>query len=413
MAYNVIKPRCNAKQLSIGKSGKGRFARPHNLHRMIPEILKYILPLIAILSLGCSESPQPGFVEWYNNQGFTFENRGDNFTKVHTHETKSANLTIDTILRSMQGPLNIKEVTFKEDAEKLVWLVGYESAISDAVTGTRLPDAFMCHNNLNIRIKSKFPWMVRTQGTSTRLFTLTEGQTAPQLPKGFGIPIPADQPMNMISQVLNHNNPEVDLQVTHDVQIHYVKQSDLTAPLVPLYQQGVFILRQESGPTGDHGLPTSCADHYHKNKGKRTKQGGHTCEMQYDDENFNPYADRFGRSFTSHWAIPLGRQILTTNVTRLMNLQFDTRVHYIGVHMHPFAHSLELRDITTDSSLFTAHIQNSKEVIGIEHIDHYSSEEGFAVFKDHQYEIVSTYECTDSINVHTAMAVMFLYFRDK
>ncbi|MBL4734894.1 MAG: hypothetical protein JKY18_06080, partial [Flavobacteriales bacterium] len=207
---------------------------------MIPGTLRYILPLIAILSLGCSDSPQPGFVEWYNNQGFTFENRGDNFAKVHTHETKSANLTIDTIFRSMQGPLNIKEVTFKEDAEELVWLVGYETSISDALTRDRLPDAFMCHNNLNIQVKSKFPWMVRTQGTSTRLFTLTEGQTALQLPKGFGIPIPADQPMNMISQVLNHNDPDVDLQVTHDVQIHYLKQSELAAPLVPPYQQAVF-----------------------------------------------------------------------------------------------------------------------------------------------------------------------------
>jgi len=35
------------------------------------------------------------------------------------------------------------------------------------------------------------------------------------------------------------------------------------------------------------------------------------------------------------------------------------------------------------------------------------------VYKKHKYELISTYECTDTSDIHTAMATMFLYLHDK
>jgi len=37
-----------------------------------------------------------------------------------------------------------------------------------------------------------------------------------------------------------------------------------------------------------------------------------------------------------------------------MNLRFDTTLHYIAVHLHPFAEFLELRDLTADKSILKA-----------------------------------------------------------
>ena len=66
-----------------------------------------------------------------------------------------------------------------------------------------------------------------------------------------------------------------------------------------------------------------------------------------------------------------------------------------------------------DSTLFIAYVKDSPDRIGIAHIDHYSSKEGIDVYKGHSYELISTYECTDSVNTHTAMALMYLYMHDK
>ena len=97
----------------------------------------------------------------------------------------------------------------------------------------------------------------------------------------------------------------------------------------------------------------------------------------------------------------------------MLDLSFNTTVHYICVHLHPFGQSLELWDTTTDSMLYVAHAQQADSGIGLKHIDHYADPEGIFLFKDHNYELVSTYNCTDSMNHHTAMAVMYLYLWDK
>jgi hypothetical protein len=137
------------------------------------------------------------------------------------------------------------------------------------------------------------------------------------------------------------------------------------------------------------------------------------CSIEYSEDEYNPYSDKYGRTYTGHWKIPLEEEILKTNVTNMLNLKFNTTIHYIGTHLHPFAKSLELWDITTDSLLYRANVVNHQNSIGINHIDYYSSVTGIPVFKSHQYELVSTYHCTDSVEEHSAMATMFLYLQDR
>lgn len=59
-----------------------------------------------------------------------------------------------------------------------------------------------------------------------------------------------------------------------------------------------------------------------------------------------------------------------------MQILYETRIHYIAVHLHPFAESLELRDLTTGESLFTSSARNYEDRIGLAHVDYFSSSEG-------------------------------------
>ena len=122
--------------------------------------------------------------------------------------------------------------------------------------------------------------------------------------------------------------------------------------------------------------------------------------------------DTHGQKFTAHSIVPPGRGTNVTNVTRFMNLPYDTTVHYIAVHLHPFAERLVLEDITSHSVVFDAKVTPAPDKIGIASIDHYSSVEGIKVYKDHQYQLTSYYNNTSDHDVDS-MAVMYMYMRDS
>ncbi len=101
-----------------------------------------------------------------------------------------------------------------------------------------------------------------------------------------------------------------------------------------------------------------------------------------------------------------------TLATTWMQLPFDTSVHYIGVHLHPFAESLELRDLTTGKTVFKSEVRGPRERVGIEHVEYFSSPEGISVFEGHEYELVSPYNNSTEVD-QDSMAVMFLYLLEK
>ena len=119
-----------------------------------------------------------------------------------------------------------------------------------------------------------------------------------------------------------------------------------------------------------------------------------------------------GRKFSGHWVVPPGREVNRTLVTHLMRVPYDTTVHYIAIHLHPFAESLELRDLSTGKTLFKSAARNFDDRIGLSNVDHFTSEEGMAVFADHEYEMVSVYNNTTA-EAQDSMAVMYMYLKDR
>lgn len=312
--------------------------------------------------------------------------------------------TIDRKYRSMMGPYSQREVRLGDvDEPELVWIVGYEATMVDATGEEAMPQDFMCHSNLDIDVQSHHVLVGSNPGYSSRLFTLSQGQLSIRFPAGFGIPVLSSEPLGLTTQVLNLNHEGESLGVRHRVTIDYVRDAQVDGQvdgqMKALFPSSAYGLALIEGKDGYYGIRRP-DDETH----------GPGCMV---GENASPheYEDGMGRTFTGHWVVKPGREENRTLVTRLMNLPFDTEIHYIAVHLHPFAESLELRDLTTDTILFRSKAENFDGKIGLLRVDHFTSQEGVPVYRDHEYELVSVYSNTTDED-QDSMAVMYLYLRD-
>ena len=143
----------------------------------------------------------------------------------------------------------------------------------------------------------------------------------------------------------------------------------------------------------------------------RTDEDVLLCLPAQSTSEFNS-KNQEGDSFSGHWIIEPGSSEYKYNVTEMLNLPFSTTVHFAGAHLHPFAESLELRDLTLDVTLITLYAINSTNEAELTKIDVLSSEEGIELEKDHQYELVCSVNNTTDVN-QEMMAVMLLYMYDE
>jgi hypothetical protein len=309
---------------------------------------------------------------------------------------------VDKIYKSMKGPSSVNNITFPGVAEdELIWITGFKAVMVGEDGNTPVSQEFMCHSNLDIDIKKhkKIVGWDKTR-TSSRLFTLSQGQYEIDFPEGFGIPLIGKEKLKLVTQVLNLNDRENEHYVRHKITVKYVRESDATEPLKPLVQTGAVGVKLLKGEDGYFGI-------------KETDENlhGSSC-LPGETATRHSYKDRFGRVFTGHWVVEPGREENHTNVTKFINIPYDTTIHYIAVHLHPFAESLKFVDLTTGKTLFHSKVRAPEDRIGINHVEYFESTEGLPVYKDHQYQLISVYNNT-SEEPQDSMAVMYLYILDK
>ena len=374
----------------------------------VPKSFYFVFSLVFSLA-ACSETNQD-FTSWYKRNASP---KKVSLNGPSSRDIYSSDLLIDKIYRSMEGPYQTQTVKIDGKSEELLWIVGYQSEVLQAESGVALGSSFMCHNNLNYASPEQLPWKLNTTGGNHRIFTLTQGQTKLRFPDGFGIPMPAGQPLEVVSQVLNHNRPELFINTKQHAQILYHQDVGPPDSMKALYQQSVFVTKQLSGDDGGYGMPQKCLPYQLHPDSSSTVEADLDHSLEYDkDEKYNPYEDQYGRKYTGHWVLPNEPETLSTDVSRMLDLEKDSRIHLISVHLHPFAEALELWDKTTDSLLYQASFTKDSLNFGFEQIDYYRSESGIPVYQDHAYELISAYHCTDTTDQHTAMAVMYLYLRE-
>lgn len=308
---------------------------------------------------------------------------------------------IDRIYRSMKGPESTQELSLSDDGERdLIWIKGFKAVMVEPDGESPMSQEFMCHSNLDFDIGNHSKIMGwKKNNSSSRLFTLSQGQFEIKFPEGYGIPILSEEKLSLTTQVLNLNDAENKHQVRHKVTIDHVNDSDLDAPMKALF------------PVSAYGLKLLEGDDGHFNVKNADEKHGKGC-LVGENADTSDYKDKFNRSFTGHWVVKPGREVNHTLVTEILNVPYDTTIHYIAVHLHPFAESMELKDLTTGETVFRSNVVGTANRIGIESVEYYSSQEGIPIYKDHEYQVISVYDNTSDED-QDSMAVMFLYLLDK
>lgn len=328
--------------------------------------------------------------------------------EVQTQTFLSGSYLVDQVYRSMKGPQKFESVQIGGDGPpERIWIVSYETEIVDPATGKVTSEEFMCHNNLDLEDLRDHLIKLGTERVdrpSPRLFTLSQGAMRVEFPKGLGVPMMSNEKLQLATQILNLNPIEQSRQIEYKTTVRYVRDRDAMGRLRPLSQRGVQGLKLISGVDGYHGV-----EHGDEHGDEAIHGAG--CSIGELAGQFTIH-DQQGRSFAAHWVVEPGVEENHTLATEMLALKKDTTAHYIAVHLHPFAKSLELRDLTTGEAVFKSKATNRMNRIGLDHVEFLSSEEGVPLYKDHEYSLISIYDNTSN-EQQDAMAVMFVYMLDS
>jgi len=315
--------------------------------------------------------------------------------------------TIDKQYRSMEGPGTTSSFVLGDGGPaELLWIVGVKTEMVGEDGDTPQLPEFMCHVNVDLDSTRHTALFNMRRPAAQRLVTLSQGITDTRVPEGFGFPLVSNEPLSVYTQVLNHNirNPQ-GMKVRHRVTFEYYRDRDLAQPIKPLLNLGASgMVLLSNNPLA---LPTEV---------DLGGAHGQTCLMSPRAPNAGgmsaDYVDPQGRKLTGHWIVPPGRQVNHSDVTWFINLPYDTKMHYAAVHLHPFAESLELRDVTAGKRLFLAKTKNPEGKVGLDHVDTIISPEGIPLFRDHKYELISVYN-NPTKETHDSMASVFFGFADR
>jgi hypothetical protein len=305
--------------------------------------------------------------------------------------------TVDRIFESMKGPMTNRYFQLPFQRPELVWLTGYSLQVVGADGATPYPITYTCHSNLDWdREAPPPPFLAEVRSRNNRAFTLSQGQTEIRLPRGFGVPIVSTEKFLFRTQVLNLNEPTGVRQVRHKARLALVRDADLERPMKPLFLVGAFVMASLEDQPAIFNVeePTE-------------EQLEASCHVSANASG-DVYTDDHGRRFTGHWVVEPGRHTYRTLVTDQMQLPYDTTIHYIAVHAHPYSVSLELRDLSAGRTVYKSLQRNFSDRVGLERVDYYSGTDGLPLHADHEYELISVYD-NPTDRPSDAMATMFLY----
>lgn len=297
------------------------------------------------------------------------------------------NLRIEGLRPSMTGPRKTHRLALGTPEDKHVWVTEFRAEVLDRDNKLASPQ-FMCHSALDVVGRAgsaKEPY--RGQA-----FTVSQGQTEIAFPPGFAMTVPnsPDVQQDVLVQVLNNNDPQLRQDLNFRAKLRYFGDKEARErKLIPLKLTG--------------GSVNAIIDP------AAAKPQEAVARPAFKEEI---YTGPDGRRRTGHWLVPPGRQVLASPVP--LNLSKDTTAHYMWMHVHPYAKSVELRDVTANKSVWKGQVHNDPDPkrAAVIATDTYSSKSGIELHHDHQYELVATYENPTPRYVD-AMASLWMYVRTE
>ncbi len=310
-----------------------------------------------------------------------------------TYKMISPEFYIDGIYKSMEGPKASNYVQLSQDST-LLWLTGFRVKALTAKSLQPVSNDFICHTNIDfndVKYYSSFHLEKRIGTQYPRLTSLSHGMENFSFPKGYGVPMKGNELLYVTTESLNHNLPDADFWIRHEVDIQYTKAKNIK----PLMSRTAFIM-----------LPYDKSNPYKQ----PTDPGTNQC-IPVETKNHS-YDDGKGNKLSGHWVIPTGKNTYRSNINQQLQIQDSLRLHAAAIHVHPFATAISLVDKTTNKAVFTSTIKNHKGKTGINSIEPFSSETGVWLYQNHDYEIVLKVNNTTT-EQQDMMGSMFLFFYDK
>lgn len=309
------------------------------------------------------------------------------------YKMRSPTFLIDGIYKSMEGPKASRYIQLNQ-SDKLLWITGFNVTAIDAKTNEPISNDFICHMNVDIndaQYYGHFQLEDRIGKQYPRLTSLSNGLENFDFPKGYGVPIAGNDYLNVTTQSLNHNLPDIFKQIKHEVTVKY---EDYNKTQKPLISKTVFI-----------ELPYDKNDPF---KGPLDPASNQCIPVETKNHS---YDDGKGNMLSGHWVIPRGIKTYRSSITAQLQIKDSLRLHFSAPHVHPFATAISVFDKTANKTIFTCNVTNYKNKIGIAKIEPYSSEIGVWLYQDHEYELVLNVDNTSKIE-QDMMGSMFLFFYD-
>ncbi len=301
---------------------------------------------------------------------------------------------IDGIYKSMEGPKSSNYIQLSQDST-LLWITSFHVKALDSKSKHPISNDFICHTNIDfndVKYFSNFHLEKRIGLYYPRMTSLSHGLENFSFPKGYGIPMKGNDLLYITTESLNHNLPDANFLIKHEVTIDYSKYAK---EFKPLLSRTVFIMlpfdeanpyKEPTDPGKDYCIPVETKNH---------------C---YKGEN--------GQVMSGHWTVPVGKKEYRSSIDNQLQIKDSLRLHAAAVHVHPFATSLTLFDKTAKKEIFKSNIINHQKNIGISKIDAFSSEAGVWLYNNHSYELILEVNNTTKVQ-QDMMGSMFLFFYDK
>lgn len=314
----------------------------------------------------------------------------------HTFKMLTPTFLIDGIYKSMEGPKSTRLIQLNS-SDDIFFITGYTIIAVDADTNKEISREFICHMNVDLdeeNYYNTFGLQDRLHKQYPRLTSLSSGFENFKYDKGFGVPIKGNEYLFVVSESLNHNIIPISKKVKHLITIEY---EPYNGTQIPLMCKNAFIQ-----------LPFNKYDPFKQPLDPKSNQ----C-VPIETKN-HTYQDSLGNPLSGHWVVPKGKNTYKSSIDSQLQIPKNDsiRLHYAGIHVHPFATSICLYDATTKQIIFKSNIYNYKNKIGLEKAEGLSSKEGIWLYGNHYYELVLEVDNTTEID-QDMMGCMFLYFYDK
>ena len=313
---------------------------------------------------------------------------------VKMYQMRSPTFIIDGIYKSMEGPKASRYIQLSQ-SQKLHWITGFKVKAIDAKTNQLLSNDFICHMNVDINDQqyySHFKMENRIGKQYPRLTSLSNGLENFNFPKGYGIPIAGNNFLNVTTQTLNHNLPNIFKKIKHEINILYEFDNKTQKPLlsktifIQLPYDKINPFKSPLDPASNQCIPVETKNH--------------------------SYTDSKGNSLSGHWVIPFGKKVYRSTITEQLQIKDSLRLHFSAPHVHPFATNIGIYDKTLGKMVFNCKITNLSNKIGLSKIKTFSSKTGVWLYQNHEYELVLTTNNTTK-NDQDMMGSMFLFFYDQ